>query len=107
MNRPQFIREVYFELRRALADKVSQREVLESATALVDLFTLPEEDGPRFEIHNGGLPFDLWALDVAFADGGWRVMAHEARLAEELEMDERLEVRTHIGMRRMALEMMI
>lgn len=105
MNRPRLVREVYFELRRAMAGHASSQEVLESAAALVDLFTLPEEPGPQYDLQNGGLPMGMWPLDVAFADGGWRVMGYETRLLEELEDDENYERRMHNGMARMAMEM--
>lgn len=106
MNRSRLVREVYFELRHALAGHASPREMLESASALVDLFTLPEEAGPRYDMRTGGLPMGMWPLDVAFADGGWRVMGYETRLLEELQEDEDFERRMHNGMARMAMEMM-
>jgi hypothetical protein len=48
MNRPQQVRAVYQELRRTLGDRFSARELLEQAAALVDLFTVPE-DNSHFE----------------------------------------------------------
>jgi hypothetical protein len=78
MNRAQQVREVFLELRRALGDHVTAAEVLASAASLVELFA-EEEDGPQFSLRQGGLPFEMQALDVAFADGGWRVLANEWR----------------------------
>lgn len=104
MNRSRLVREVYHELRRALAGHTSPQEALESAAALVDLFTLPEEASPQYDLRTGGLPMGMWPLDVAFADGGWRVMGYETRLLEELEDDENYERRMHNGMARMAME---
>lgn len=105
MNRPRLIREVYFELRQSMAGHASPREILESAAALVDLFTQPEDTGPHFDLRTGGVPFDQWALDVAFADGGWHVMSHETHLQEELADEESQERWIHNGMARLAMEM--
>lgn len=105
MSRPRLVREVYFELRRAMAGQASPRQILESAAALVELFTEQEKSGPQFETRTGGLPFDQWALDVAFADGGWRVMGYEAHLQEELMQEEAHERGLHNGMVRMAMAM--
>jgi hypothetical protein len=46
MNRHRLIREVYFEMYRALAGQTCLREILESTVALVKLFTQPEDDSP-------------------------------------------------------------
>lgn len=104
MNRPRLVREVYFELRRSMAGNASLGEILESASALVELFTQPEDSGPQFNLRTGGLPFDQWALDAAFADGGWRVMGHETHLQEELLDEEDHERWIHNGMARLARE---
>lgn len=105
MNRPRLVREVYLELRQTLAGRATPREILESAAALVELFTESEDSDPRFDMRIGGLPFDQWALDIAFADGGWRVMGYEAHLEENLLHDETHERWLHNGMVRMAMEM--
>lgn len=105
MNRPRLVREVYFEMRRALAGRASSREILESAAALVELFTQPEDDRPQFDLRMGGVPFEQWALDVAFADGGWRVMGYETHLQEDLLEEEAHERWLHNGMVRMAMEL--
>jgi hypothetical protein len=105
MTRPQLVREVYFELRRSMAGRATPREMLESAAALVALFTQPEDYGPRFDLRTGGLPFDEWALDTAFADGGWRVLGHETHLQDELLDEEEHERWIHNGMARLAREM--
>ncbi|MFZ1642473.1 MAG: hypothetical protein WAV07_13805 [Candidatus Contendobacter sp.] len=76
MNRPQQVRAVFQELRRAVGDRFSARELLEQAAALVDLFTVPE-DNTRFELRTGGVPFEEWSLDVAMRDGGWRILNYE------------------------------
>lgn len=105
MTRPQLVREVYFELRRSMAGRASPREMLESAAALVELFSQPEDYAPAFDLRTGGRAFDEWALDIAFADGGWRVLGHETHLQEELLDEEDHERWIHHGMARLAMEM--
>ncbi|HOW77155.1 MAG TPA: hypothetical protein PK959_14750 [Candidatus Competibacteraceae bacterium] len=80
MNRPQQIRAVFQELRRTVGDRFTARELLEQAAALVELFTVPE-DHSRFELRTGGVPFEEWSLDVAMADGGWRLAYPELRIS--------------------------
>jgi hypothetical protein len=72
MNRPQRVRAVYQELRRASNGSVASGDLLDYASQLVDSFF--EEEKPRFDLRLGGRPFDGWGLDTVFADGGWRVL---------------------------------
>lgn len=72
MNRPQRVKAVYLELRRAGGAAIAAGDLLDYASQLVDAFT--EEGQPQFVLRIGGRPFDEWALHVAFADGGWRVL---------------------------------
>jgi hypothetical protein len=76
MSRPQQIREVFSELRAALGQRIAPGEALECAAMLVDLFA-EDDDGMHFSLRTGGVPFEMRALDVAFADGGWRVLCQE------------------------------
>lgn len=78
MNRAQQVREVFLELRQALGNQVTPAEVLSCAASLVELFS-EDDDGPQFSLRTGGLPFEMQALDVAFADGGWKVLSREWR----------------------------
>lgn len=72
MNRPQRVRAVYLELRRASLGSVPSGDLLEYADQLVDAFF--GEEQPRFGLRIGGRPFDEWRLDTVFSDGGWRVL---------------------------------
>ena len=56
---------------------VPSRDLLEAAGALVELFG-KDPNEPNFELRIGGTPFHGWAVDRAFADGGWRVLAIES-----------------------------
>lgn len=86
MNRSCQIREIFTELRYVLGDSVSARDALEAAASLVDLFTAKEEvNGSQYELKEGPLPFYEWAVDVAMADGGWRVMRYEFEQARTIE----------------------
>ena len=102
MNRPQQVRAVFQELRRTVGDRFTARELLEQAAALVDLFTVPE-DQSRFELRTGGVPFEEWGLDVAMADGGWRILNYEYRQTLALQHREAKEVMIHNGLARLAI----
>lgn len=100
MNRSQKLREVYRELRLSVQGKVPARELLHCAAALVDCYD-DGVDHSRFELRTGGLPFDCQALDVVFADGGWRVMNYEESRHDELLRSEAMEVLMHNGWARL------
>jgi hypothetical protein len=102
MNRPQQVRAVFQELRRTVGDRFTARELLEQAAALVDLFTVPE-DQSRFELRTGGVPFEEWGLDAAMADGGWRILNYEYRQTLALQHREAQEVMIHNGLARLAI----
>ena len=87
MNKAMKVRQIYHELRRAVGDKASSREVLKYAHSLVELFST-DVVGPRFDLRIGGLPFENWALDVAYADGGWRVLSYEMDLGTDFGEEE-------------------
>jgi hypothetical protein len=96
VSRAQKIREVYRELRQSAPRTVSARELLNCAAGLVNLVD-PEHDTSCFELRTGGLPFESQALDVAFADGGWRVMHFEHARREEARQEEVEELLIHNG----------
>ncbi len=103
MTRSTQIREVFAELRHALGDRISARDALEAAASLVDLFVIDEDDeGPQFDLRYGGMPFSQWALDVALADGGWRVLGHELDQARVIEEQEEWEMVVHRGFKQLA-----
>ena len=76
MNRSRQVVDVFLELRRVVSGKISARDLLAAASAMVELAA----DGgvePRCDFGEGRVPFEHLAVDVALADGGWRVMWHE------------------------------
>jgi hypothetical protein len=104
LRHSQQIREVYRELRHSAPSTVPARELLRCASELVDLFD-SEHDSSRFELRTGGLPFENQALDVAFADGGWRVLYLEESRREEALQEEAQELMLHNGWARWAREL--
>ncbi len=104
MNRPDRVRKVYGELRRALGDQFPSHEILRSAARLVDLF------GGR-EGHSGirhGTPrptFEELPLDKAFADGGWRVLARESSLLFEMFSEDPRELAVRRELRSLGMEL--
>lgn len=103
MNRSAQVREVYAELRLSLGNRFTTSETLEAAMSLVELFSTDEDNGaPRFELRLGGLPFHQWALDVALADGGWRVLEQELFQSRVIEEQEEWEMAAHQGFKQLA-----
>ena len=97
MNRPQKVRAMFQELYRTVGNEFSAQVLLEKAALLVDLSYLPE-DTSRFELRTGGIPFEDWSLDVAMADGGWRILDYEYRQQRALRHREVQEVMIHNGL---------
>ena len=87
MTESQQIAAVYLELRRSLQGDVSPRLVMACAASLTELFSGAIDD-PAFELRSGFTPFGQWSLDSAFADGGWRVLAHERHTDRSPDEDE-------------------
>lgn len=85
MNRSQRVVEVYRELRQELA-WASSGDLLACAASLVELWA--REDEPHFDTHVGPAPYEEWAVDAAFADGGWRVLARETAPCDYEPEDE-------------------
>ena len=102
MNKPSKVRNAFTELRAVLGDSISAMDALELASALVDIFDDTNEGADDW-VH-GPAPFDERPLTQVFADGGWRVLNRAARLEEELEREEHLEMMYHQGLARLSME---
>ncbi len=76
MRRSEKVTAVYHELRQSVGAGATASEVLECAASLVDLF-LDAEDGARYELRTEQPTFDMLAVDVALADGGWRILSRD------------------------------
>lgn len=86
MNKSKQIKTVYHELRSALGDKFSRQELLLHADSLVSLFS-DELSGPRFELYQGGTPFENRTLDSVISDGEWRVFWYEFHSGSDLDRE--------------------
>jgi hypothetical protein len=87
------IRQVYGELRYALGTETPAIELLQLATRLIDATRTPAvvDDTKILELRPSS---DQLPLDEAFADGGWRIMAHDrAYSSEQFEDDPSLSAR--------------
>ena len=87
INRPEKVRRVYTELRRAAPEDISAQDLLRISAKLV---ALSEGRGGR-PLARQGAPrptFEELPLDKALNDGGWRVMEHESRRMAQLYHDE-------------------
>jgi hypothetical protein len=89
MTRSKRVREVFLELKRTVGDLATTPELLQAAADLVELLDPVRPDRSGFDLRIGGLPFERWSLDVAMADGGWRVLNHEKDTVRELFDGER------------------
>lgn len=76
MRRSEKVTAIYRELRQSVGLRATAAEVLACAASLVDLFA-DEDDGAGYELRTGRQPFDMLPLDVALADGGWRILSRE------------------------------
>jgi hypothetical protein len=84
MNRPQRVRAVFQELRQTVGDRFSARELLEQASALVELLIDENADPLYRERMTDSVPFEERDLHDAMADGGWRVLNHVCRHDRDL-----------------------
>jgi hypothetical protein len=102
LNRPNKIRRVYKELRDTLGSEISSYEALKSSALLVELFD-DRDDTSFVRLAEARPTFDELPLDLAFADGGWRVMKRESNwvsglYSEDLQ-DQKVNRRLkHLGM---------
>ncbi len=87
MNKSAQVNAIYHELREAMGERATQKEVLQCAYSLVELFST-DNAGPRCELRTGGVPFENWSLDAAFADGGWRIFWYEMHRGMEMDSDD-------------------
>jgi len=89
MNRPNLIRSIYTELREVAGEVATPAELLRLASAMIEA-AQPEDScsGSQLTGYTGGVPFDLWALDRAMADGGWRILRHESELGTPVFGDD-------------------
>jgi len=95
MSRSKRIRLIFFELRRALGERVGTRELLDAAKSLVDLQADNWAHEPTYDLRNGRTSLDQMELDIAMSDGGWRVYSKEREIVSYAGMDDRFEARRY------------
>ncbi len=105
MTRSKLIRRVYFELRKSLGSAASPKEVLRCAAELVRLHS-GKMDAPHLDGRRGGIPFSMWPLDAAYADGGWRVLSYESSFDHDRSREEALELKMRNGLARLGRGLM-
>jgi hypothetical protein len=71
MNQLAKVKAIYRELRQSVG-------VMACAASMAELFSVDEEES-LFDTRLGCQPFDMMAVDVALADGGWRKLSREWR----------------------------
>ena len=76
-NRPQKIRDIFWELRASLDSSYSSREILELASEILKSRDEQKVDRSHQEIRGPGLFFER-DLTSAFSDGGWHVLDYES-----------------------------
>ncbi len=104
MNRPDRVRKVYGELRRALGDQFPSHEILRTAARLVDIF----DDRKGYSGIRHGAPrptFEELPLDKAFADGGWRILSRESNQFAELYSEDPRDLTVRRKLRSLGMEL--
>jgi len=104
MNRPSKIRKIYAELRRALGDDIPAHELINTAAALLELYT-EDDTGPHLRLVGGRVAFDQLPLDEALSDGGWRVMGRETGWYGEMYAEESSVLETMAKLKSLTTEM--
>ncbi len=100
------VRRVFAELRQALGGDVPAGELLQLAAKLVNA-THPQDERDYGDLASPRQTFDELPLDMAFADGGWRIMARErscnvGQFDEDPSMRERSRTKLNAILKRAA-----
>lgn len=86
MTKSGKIRHIFNELRDQVGDRASSREILEWAHALVEVAS--KESMPACNLRRGRIPFENLSLDIALADGGWKILSHEMRCGNHFDSED-------------------
>ena len=84
MNRPQKVRRIYGELRRALGTVAEPSELLECAAMLVSI-SEKQVGVPRCATNEGRTPFEELPLDQLYERWPWKVVCQEVRVEDDYE----------------------
>jgi len=104
MKRPQKIGRIYQELRATLGNEYPAHELLRSAAKLVEIV---EDDfaASGADVYEPRATVDERPLDMAIADGGWKVLARESAWLQRIDGDDTQSNRTKMRLRNYGLEM--
>jgi len=91
MRKPDKVREVYLELRRALGTTVSSRELLSCAAQLVEVADARPHDKGQ-DSRTGRVAFDELPLDVLFDQWAWRLVSQGFESDDEVVANEHHEI---------------
>jgi hypothetical protein len=95
----QQLREVFAVLRQHIKGKMAAGELLRLAFAFIELYRSLDIERYGDLGYSTRESFFAAAVDRAMKDGGWRVMAHEAKIGMELSdevPDNYLQIRARI-----------
>lgn len=79
MRKPALVRAVYAELRAMLGETHAAGDLLKMADLLVSAYKDPLDELAEFGLAQEGRSFGSLPVDEAMSDGGWRIMAFEAK----------------------------
>ena len=87
MNRPQKVKRIYIELRRAVGPLAKPSELLECAAMLVSI-SEKQVGIPRCATNEGRTPFEELPLDQLYARHPWKLVSQEVRVEDDYEIRE-------------------
>ena len=97
MNRSRKVAAVFEELCGVMGRGNDQSDLLRLADHVVAM-THTDYISPAANDREYGTPFENWAVDTVFADGGWRLLSRNDAAMSLSDQEEAKEVRTHQGM---------
>ena len=97
MNRSRKVAAVFDELCGVMGRGNAQSDLLRLADHVVAM-THADYISPAANDREYGTPFENWAVDTVFADGGWRLLSRNDTAMSLSDQEEAKEVRTHQGM---------
>jgi hypothetical protein len=102
MNRPQKTNKIYFELRKFLGDKFPAYRLLRSASLLVDIVEIVQDDNPitAQQMRDFWVPFTEKGVDEVIAENIRMFHSKEDWWIQEevSEVDERIKQKYYYGL---------
>ena len=102
MNRPQKTNKIYFELRKMLGDKFPANRLLRSASLLVDIVEIVQDDNPvrAQQMRDFWVPFAEKGVDEVIAENIRMFHSQEDWWIQEevSEIDKRIKQKYYYGL---------